>query len=436
MHGLRWTGSPVARWATARGARRVFGRRVFGGRARGGENAALASPTLGTATDDLVHPCEAPRPPRGEVPPSPREPAVAVALSGGGFRATLAGLGVLRFLADAGMLDQVRYASSVSGGSVANGLFARHYPAVRDGGYTREAFDAHVLTPFVTSISEHSLAGGMLPQAWKLLGTKTRTDLLAAEFDRLFFHGLALEDLPAQCRFTFNAANTTTSVRFSFERDRIGDYVVGYVPTSETDLGLAHAVAASAAVPGLLAPMTLDKRIAFPCQRGRTLRLVDGGAYDNMGLEAVDELTDALLVAINAGGLFLTGSYGRVPLVRDLQLAESLLYRQSTALRRRWMVERFKAWEAARSAGTPVPEWGRRGVLFGLATTLEPSAQWTAVNPAPPDPQVAFVKTSFDRFPRALCSRLVYAGWWLTGATLTRYHPDVLPGAIPTWSPL
>lgn len=361
---------------------------------------------------------------------------MAVALSGGGFRATLAGLGVLRFLADAGMLEQVRYVSSVSGGSLANGLFARHYPRVREGGFSREAFDEHVVRPFVASISSRSLSRGMIAKAWRLVGRTNRTDLLAAEFDRLFFGSLALTELPTQCRFVFNAANTTTSVRFAFERDRVGDYVIGYVPTSQTDLRLAQAVAASAAVPGLLAPMTLDRSIVFPCQRGRTVRLVDGGAYDNMGLEAVDDLTDSLLVAVNAGGLFVTGTYGRLPLVRDLQLAQSLLYRQSTALRRRWMVERFKAWEAADAAGAPIPEWGRRGVLFGLATTLEPTAEWAQVNPTLPDPEVAFVKTSFDQFDAAVCSRLLHAGWWLTGATLTRFHPDVLPGPVPSWTAL
>lgn len=396
----------------------------------------LASPALGTATDDLVRRCEAPRPPREDPPEPGRRPAIAVALSGGGFRATLSGLGVLRFLADAGMLDQVRYVSSVSGGSVASGLFGRHYADIRSGGFTREAFDEHVIAPFIALISSRSLSRGMLLQAWKLIGPTNRTDLLAAEFDRLLFGEFPLTDLPADCRFMFNAANTTTSVRFVFERDRIGDYVVGYVPTAQTDLRLAQAVAASAAVPGLLAPMTLDRSITFPCQRGRRIRLVDGGAYDNMGLEAVDELTEALLVAINAGGLFVTGTYGRIPLIRDLQLAQSLLYRQSTALRRRWMVERFKAWEAAHAAGTPVPEWGRRGVLFGLATTVDPAPAWAEANPQPPDPQVAYIKTSFDRFPAELCSRLVYAGWWLTGATLSRYHSDVVATQLPTWTPV
>jgi NTE family protein len=402
----------------------------------GAAAAPLQSPALGTATDDLVRPCDAPRPERGALPAPPRQPAVAVALSGGGFRASLAGLGVLRFLADAGLLAQVRHVSSVSGGSVASGVFARHYPAVEAAGFTRAAVDEHVIAPFVRKVATRSLSRTMLPQAWKLVGRTNRTDLLADEFDRWFLGGMALSDLPVACRFMINAANTTTSVRFVFERDRIGDYVIGYVPTRPTGLRLAQAVAASAAVPGMLAPMVLDRTIAFPCQRGRDVRLVDGGAYDNSGLEAVDTLADSLLVALNAGGLFVTGTYGRVPLVRDLQLAQSLLYRQSTALRRRWAVERFKAWEAAHADGSPIPAWGRRGVLFGLATTLEPTDEWAQTNATLPDPEVAYAKTSFDRFPTELCTRLIHAGWWLTGATLSRYHRDVLPSSLPHWTSL
>ncbi|MDP8929108.1 MAG: patatin-like phospholipase family protein, partial [Actinomycetota bacterium] len=111
---------------------------------------------------------------------------------------------------------------------------------------------------------------------------------------------------------------------------------------------------------------------------------------------------------------------------------------QSTALRRRMMVDRFQAWEAARDRNQPPPPWGRRGVLFGLATTLEPSDNWRQVNPAPPMPDdVAFVNTSFDRFPRELCEKLVYAGWWLAGATLTLFHRELFEGRdLPRWRPL
>src|SRR3954467_10845419 len=56
---------------------------------------------------------------------SPHEPAatsagkkIGLALSGGGFRATLYPLGLVRFLRDAGILPNVSHITSVSGGSI------------------------------------------------------------------------------------------------------------------------------------------------------------------------------------------------------------------------------------------------------------------------------------------------------------------------------
>src|SRR6187431_1883107 len=43
---------------------------------------------------------------------------IGLALSGGGFRATLYHLGLVRFLRDAGVLSQVTHITSVSGGSI------------------------------------------------------------------------------------------------------------------------------------------------------------------------------------------------------------------------------------------------------------------------------------------------------------------------------
>src|SRR5262245_44652505 len=47
---------------------------------------------------------------------------IGLALSGGGFRASLYHLGLVRFLHDAGILPQVTHITSVSGGSI----FAAH----------------------------------------------------------------------------------------------------------------------------------------------------------------------------------------------------------------------------------------------------------------------------------------------------------------------
>lgn len=415
------------------------------------QESPLSSPAIGTATNDLIEECAVER--RSAFPPAPpKQPPFALAFSGGGFRATLSALGVLRFMADAGLLAQVRWVSSVSGGSVANGLFAHAYQEVERAGFTPAAVDEHVVTPLLDKISRTSLESTLIRDIWRIIGSKTRTNLLADQFDEWFFHGLHLKDLSASCRFIFNASNLTTGVRFGLERDLIGDWVMGRIETP-ADFRLANAVAASAAFPGGLAPLVLDD-LDFPCANGRTAKLLDGGAYDNLGLQPLDNLNDedrpeelrsACLVALNAGGVFRTGTYGRIPLVRDLMRTNSLLYRQTIALRMRTMVERFQAWEQAPEGAKP--RWARRGVLFGLATTLDEglAKEWQAQNPEWPGKEtpgeqdaerrrLALTKTSFELFPFELCSALMRRGWWLAGATLSAYHSELL-GELPTWSP-
>jgi NTE family protein len=176
-----------------------------------GENRSIwRSPAIGTSTSDLISPCRGPRVPRRK--PDPIDDPIAVALSGGGFRATLAGLGVLRLLADAGMLQRVRWLSSVSGGSVACGLMAVHLPELRKQGWSRVAFDELVLAPFVESVARRSIPRALLPRTWRLLGRTTRTDLLEEEFDRRYFHGQLLENLDPGCRFIINAAGAHQAV--------------------------------------------------------------------------------------------------------------------------------------------------------------------------------------------------------------------------------
>jgi NTE family protein len=397
----------------------------------------LASAAIGTARNDLIRACD--RMVRATPPPAVEKGIpLALSFSGGGFRASLAALGVLRFVADAGLLGRVRYVSSVSGGSLANGLFAHHYERLQEAGFAPESLDEIVISPFVRRISTKSLSRALLRNAWRTIGPKTRTHLLADTFDGWFFDSRKLEDLSTRCRFIINAASVTTGVRFAFEREIIGDWVMGRALTKGSGLRLATAVAASAAVPGAFAPLKVEG-VDFPCANGRTQLLLDGGAYDNSGIEALDNVKGALIVSLNAGGIFRTGRYGGLPVVRDLQRANALLYRQSTALRFRDTVARFQSYERARAEGHEQPPEARMGVLFGLASSVDAAPpQWTEGRDEDRDsvPELAGYKTSFDKFPRAICNKLMYRGWWLAGATLSAYHREQLPEKLPTWRPL
>jgi NTE family protein len=404
---------------------------------RKGDLHGLPSEAFGTTAGDLIAPCRRHYPRHADPPDPDSLPAFAIALSGGGFRATLAAVGVLRFLADSDLLSRVRWVSSVSGGSIANGVFAAVYPELAERDFDPGAFVEFVEGPIVHHVSSGSLSLKLFGNAWRTIGPDTRTTVLARALDDWFFRRRKLADLSSDCRFIFNAANLTTGVRFGFERDVVGDYVIGNVSTEERSFRLAEAVAASAAVPGFF-PAFIPKG-DFPCLNGRKPRIVDGGVYENTGLEPIEDLRPerACIVGLNAGGVFRTNSIGRVPVVRDLMRSEGLLYRQSTALRTRHIVEGFQAWERARNAGQPAPEGSRQGVLFGLATSIAVvSPDWVAEEHADLRLSLARLKTSFAKFPLEQCRQLVYRGWWLTGASLATYHRQLLPAKLPDWRQL
>lgn len=394
----------------------------------------LESPALGTDLPELAQPCGT-HFNRDPLPPPTSGTPIGLTLSGGGFRATFAAVGVVRYLADCGLLGDVRYVSSVSGGSVANGMLATRWPSLREAGYSSASVDQHVTEPLAHRVQRRSLKWKLIRNVWRAAGPSTRTDLLAWAFDDWFFDGAQLEKLDPECRWIFNTANLTTGVRFAFERELLGDYVTGHAPTRGTGLRVATAVAASAAVPGAFAPLTV-RGVKFPCGGRVPPKLVDGGAYDNTGLEALDgdNYQHVFTISINAGGVFVTGAYGKIPLVRDLARSNSLLYRQSTGLRTRWMVDRFQAWP--KTPGVAVPRYARRGALFALGTSIKregapaPFLDFVAAHPehrTHDGKDLAYVPTVFDRIEPKLLERLVYRGWWLTGATLARWHPGFGP---------
>jgi NTE family protein len=395
------------------------------------------SPALGTGL--VPRPCgEKLRP----ASPAPSGDPVAVALSGGGFRATLAGAGALLLLANAGLLRHVRFLSSVSGGSITNGVTAQAWPTIRSGGYSADAVRTSLVEPLVSRVSQQSLKSALLRGLWRAVGPGTRTDVLARQLDEWFFSGLELERLDPEVRWIINAGNLSNGVRFGFERDVLGDYSSGLLRTDGTGVRLSLAVAASAAVPGPFSPVEL-KGLVFPCAHIQPL-LLDGGIYDNTGLEAIDgdSYRGTFLVALNAGGLLSAGMTGAVPILRDLTRANALLYRQSTALRTRAMVDQFKK---AKDAGDgPLPTGARRGVLVALASDVPVDSESDALTRWKrqfPETRtyhgrdLALVPTVFDRLDQGLCRALVYRGWWLVGAALAKYHPSRLGEDFETWTP-
>lgn len=92
-----------------------------------------ADPNQTISATGTGEPAQLPSASRGSTTKQSRR---VLALSGGGFRATLFHLGVVRFLADAGLLTRVTDITSVSGGSILGAHLVLHWERYKTGGAT------------------------------------------------------------------------------------------------------------------------------------------------------------------------------------------------------------------------------------------------------------------------------------------------------------
>lgn len=227
----------------------------------------------------------------------PQKP-IALALSGGGIRAMVFHLGVLRHLAERGLLESVEKISTVSGGSLLVGLLLQQndmrWP-------TSERFLSYSLPTLREALCARSLQWGaarrlLNPLNWRFL--LSRANLLALTLRHEWRLTTTLADLPEVPEWSINGTTAESGKRFRFKRVDIGEYTLGYA--SAARFPLASALAVSAAFPGGFGPLALEtgryewRRRTWDAPHEaaesttptfRRLHLYDGGVYDNMGLE-------------------------------------------------------------------------------------------------------------------------------------------------------
>lgn len=252
---------------------------------------------------------------------------VFLTFSGGGTRAASFAYGVLEKLRDTKivwegqsrrLLDEVDVISSVSGGSL---------PAAYYGVFGERIFD-----DFPEKVLYRNIQGNLIKRIFGLVNipkllspTYGRTDLMADSFNREIFEYRNFGDMADKKRRPFiliNATDMSLGSRFTFTQQQFDllDSDLNTYPVS-------HAVAASAAFPGLLTPMTLRNypkdpntptpawieedlanrdadRAAYKRAEeqqsyllpGRPyIHLVDGGVSDNLGLLPVFECMTQIL---------------------------------------------------------------------------------------------------------------------------------------------
>lgn len=265
------------------------------------------------------------------------EQDVSVALSGGGHRATVFGLGALLALTDAGLNRRCTSISSVSGGSIANGIvlvgpdfatvdvatFEAHLqPALRSiasrgvllkgAPATRNYLRALIgfgalgvagLVVALVSLIAHWLAiaavafvisGMLLAIALKLLHERSVRTEAALDSELLGGKHITLAQAKASASGVHHVICTTelqTGEPFYFTNRAVYGYRFGG-SCGDVNVALATAVQASACVPGAFGPRAIPLTtlgVHAPVNRDGTtaadidqIVINDGGVYDNM----------------------------------------------------------------------------------------------------------------------------------------------------------
>jgi predicted acylesterase/phospholipase RssA len=282
---------------------------------------------------------------------------VGLALSGGGFRASLFHIGVLAKLAEMDVLRSVEVLSCVSGGSI---IGAHYYLEVRrllqnkpDGDITRQDY-----IDIVRRIEKDFLEGVQrnirtrVAADWKknfkmiVLPGYSRTLRAGQLYEEELFSRVSdgEQDSPRWLNKLFvepmgwpkdkafspksdnwrrsakvpilvlNATTLNTGHNWQFTaswmgepparivseidgNDRLRRMYYWEAPKPHQDVRLGHAVAASACVPGIFEPLALAG--LYP---DRTVRLVDGGVHDNQGVAGLLEEDCTVLLVSDASG--------------------------------------------------------------------------------------------------------------------------------------
>jgi NTE family protein len=327
------------------------------------------------------------------------DPGLTLCLSGGGFRATLFHLGALRRLNELGVLSRVKVLSSVSGGSILNGLLAcRWTQLLPRGGPIFQNLDTVIGQPIRDFCGQDLrtalLVGARLNPA--NLGLLLRdygavpARLLADAYRDGLYRTRRLAEMPtgdSTPRFIFCATSVQTGACWQFHGGpggRMGDFYTGYCEAGS--VSVAEAVAASSAFPpgfgGLRLPLPGDqlltrvdpwgvlqpppvKRLELRDRAKRPAILTDGGVYDNLALEPVWSRSHTLLVS-DAGKPFESVPSVSQALVPRLRRAAEIGAEQAGAVRKRWLIERL-----ARSQ-----QLGAAGPVTAITAARNPSTRW------------------------------------------------------------
>jgi len=348
-------------------------------------------------------------------PPAHEMPCgIALCLSGGGFRAALFHLGAARRLYEIGLLQRVDTITAVSGGTLLAAHLAEHVDWWRNQPICTDCWEARIAAPFrafaARNLSFWPVLKGVF-HPWSNVGVESLARRIESRLTRK-----TLKELPTVPAFKFCASDLVSGLQFLFGRDPKD----GVRPSAETTVGLASAV--SACHPVFLRPYTQEQP--------QRIALVDGGVFDDIGVEPVWQTHRTLL--ISDSGDVLRPQRADSALWKFFR-SFNLIWDRYQLVEQRWLLERFEK--------DPEESGGAYWSIRGAAEHYTDGGKLPGYSAALARDTIAPIRTDYDAFSAAEAAVLENHGYLLVNAAaqahLARLKPLTADVRIPhpAWMP-
>lgn len=363
---------------------------------------------------------------------------MALCLSGGGYRAALFHLGVLRRLNELGLLTSVDTITSVSGGSILAAHLAACYGENPPAGGRYPDWESRVAEPFRRFCQRDIRTVPVLKRfllPWNWPRRSTQVNALMHRYEK-YLTKFKLSDLPKDPEFVFCATDLVFGKNWEFKRDKVGDYKTRQVNTPE-GWTVARAVAASSCFPPVFDPMRVGEDLLREKadQVGkdekmkrllRVLRLSDGGVYDNLGLEPVK---NHYTVLVSDGGAPFRVFTAKSPF-RLLKRYFDITSDQVGSLRKRWLYSDFNT--TVEIEGKSGPKKQGAVMPIGKGSTDKDDDLAPGYEDKLVESHISRIRTDLDGFTDEEIGILENHGYLMANRVLKKYCRHLVDGDWPS----
>ncbi len=266
---------------------------------------------------------------------------IALSLSGGGYRAAAFHLGTLAYLHHLNLLRDVGILSTVSGGTLVGMKYAL---SLKEGEPFDKFYDDFYSFMRDVNLNKFSLQKIGDPAATKTLRYHDLVTAFAETYDERLLRnakfGVFWDGNPIPLKeIIFNSTEFRTGIAFRFQKSqnaqaKIGNGNVSIAEDIAKQIRLADIAAASACFPGGFEPLAFPGDFSWPgdvipgelkSQFKEQVALMDGGVYDNQGIDGVMNAVDRTGLKL---GMFI---------ISDTDKSQDNLYRFPKPIKKSWI---------------------------------------------------------------------------------------------------